>query len=321
MDERARAKAMDEDAAARWAIRCDAGPLTSDEQAALDAWLAADERREGALLRAEAALVYLDRGRALAETGVDEGPSVRTAPHRRAVLGGGLLAVAASVFAFLLVPPGSEAIQTGIGELRRVPLTDGSVATLNTASKISVVMKPERRSIALETGEAWFQVAHDTKRPFVVDAGRVRIRAVGTAFSVRRGPGGVEVLVTEGVVETWIAGRENERVRAVAGTRAFVPETVARIAPVQAPEAVERALAWRNGELALSGEPLSHAVSELNRYNRQKIRIIGSNLRREPVVGYFRTNAPEDFARSIAPLIGARLEIADGELRLIPDGR
>src|SRR3546814_10056817 len=56
--------------------------------------------------------------------------------------------------------------------------------------------------ITLEEGEAWFQVAHDAHRPFVVDVGSVRIRAVGTAFSVRRNPEGVDVMVTEGVVET-----------------------------------------------------------------------------------------------------------------------
>src|SRR3546814_17933008 len=60
---------MDDDGAARWAIRRDAGPLTPDEQQAFEAWLAADERREGSLLRAEAALVYLDRGPALIEVG------------------------------------------------------------------------------------------------------------------------------------------------------------------------------------------------------------------------------------------------------------
>lgn len=321
MDEPVRVKAMDEDGAARWAIRRDAGPLTSSEQAELDAWLAVEERREGMLLRAEATLAYLDRGRALAEDEDVDPHSPRTIFGRRGILAGGVFAVAAAIPAFLLMPPGGVAVETGIGELRRLPLADGSVAMLNTASRISVAMQPDRRSVTLEAGEAWFQIAHDTGRPFIVDAGRVRVRAVGTAFSVRRERGGVDILVTEGVVETWIVGRENELVRAVAGTRAFVPETLTGITAEQAPEAVERVLAWRNGELALAGEPLSYAVSELNRYNRRKIRIMGPTLEREPVVGYFRTNEPEDFARSIAPLIGAHLEISGDELRLIPDNR
>ena len=60
--------------------------------------------------------------------------------------------------------------------------------------------KPLAREVTLTRGEAWFKVAHDKTRPFIVSAGRIRVRAVGTAFSVRRHddgagrePGGVAV--------------------------------------------------------------------------------------------------------------------------------
>ena len=74
-----------------------------------------------------------------------------------------------------------------------MPLPDGSFASLNTASRVSVRFTPERRAVRLEEGEAWYQVAHDRARPFVVEAGPVRVQAVGTAFSVRRREGGVDV--------------------------------------------------------------------------------------------------------------------------------
>src|SRR3546814_20539025 len=73
-----------------------------------------------------------------------------------------------------------------------------------------------------DLGEAWFQVAHDAHRPFVVDIGSVRVRAVGTAFSVRQNPEGVDILVTEGVVETWTEGQEASRTRIAQGERSFV---------------------------------------------------------------------------------------------------
>ncbi len=320
---------MDEDGAVRWAIRRDGGPLSPAEQSEFEAWLAADERREGALLRAEAALAYLDRARALGDGGEgtdglesDIGdPDTGARFSRRLFLGGGVVAgaAAAGLGALLLLPAGAETVATGLGEVRRMPLADGSVATINTASRIAVSMEAGQRLIRLDEGEAWFQVAHDRTRPFLVDAGRARIRAVGTAFSVRRHAAGVDILVTEGVVEIWAEGRPAQRVRAGVGARAFVPEAAAAIDVAQSPDAVERALAWRNGELALSGETLAYAVSELNRYNQRKIVIDDARLEREPIVGYFRTNQPENFARTIAPLIGARLEIADGALRLVPD--
>src|SRR3546814_5104405 len=83
------------------------------------------------------------------------------------------------------------ALVTGV-QTCALPISDGSIATVNTASRIAVALEPERRHITLEEGEAWFQVAHDAHRPFVVDVGSVRIRAVGTAFSVRRNPEGVD---------------------------------------------------------------------------------------------------------------------------------
>lgn len=327
---------MDRDGAERWAVRRDKGGLSSAEQAEFDDWLAADERREGALLRAEAALAYLDRARALGD-GADRCAEIdadAAAPDellrrsgrilsRRGFIAGGVLAgaAAAGIGTLMLLPDAAETVATGLGEVRRLPLADGSVATINTASRIAVSMDARQRRVRLEEGEAWFQVAHDRARPFLVDAGATRIRAIGTAFSVRRLGNATEILVTEGVVEIWTDGQAVRHVRAGAGARAFASDAAAPIDVAQTPDAVERALAWRNGELALSGETLAYAVSELNRYNRQQIHIGDAALEREPIVGYFRTNQPENFARTIAPLIGARLEVANDELRLMPERR
>src|SRR3546814_8842595 len=75
---------------------------------------------------------------------------------------------------FLAMP--DQQIQTAIGEIRRVPLSDGSLAAVNTQTTLDVTMKPEVRQVALKDGEAWFQVAKDRARPFVVEIGDVRDR-------------------------------------------------------------------------------------------------------------------------------------------------
>lgn len=305
----------DEDLAARWAIRLDGAPLDDAEQQALDAWLTGNERNRGALLRAEAALAYLDRGRALAEPDVEDVEEDRRAVlGRRAVLIGGTasgLAAMAGV-AFLALRAAPVEIGTAIGELRRVPLPDGSVASVNTDSKVLVAMARRHRDIRLERGEAWFQVMHDKSRPFVVAAGGVRVQAVGTAFSVRLREGGADVLVTEGVVETWVVGREAERMRIAAGSRSFVAETAPTSEVVSASADIDRALAWRSGELALNGESLDYAAAELNRYNLRKLIIDDPALGREPLVGYFRTDQPENFGRAAAGMVGAKVAI-EGE--------
>lgn len=308
----------DHDAAARWAIRLDTAPLDGAEQAELDAWLDADERRHGALLRAEAVLAYLDRGRALADNpSLDSDVKQRRFPGYRAMLAASLAAlVVTGVLGYTSLGPRPVEFQTAIGEIRRVPLADGSVASINTDSRLQVVMRDKRREVTLNGGEAWFRVAHDKTRPFVVAAGDIRVQAVGTAFSVRRREGGADVLVTEGVVETWVVGHEKERKRIAAGSRSFVADGAPTIQVVPAGEDIDRALAWRSGDLVLNGQSLAYAASELNRYNHRKLVVDDAALGRETIVGYFRTEQPEKFARAAGAMFGARVEIEGDTIRL-----
>lgn len=308
-----------DDAATRWAIRLDGEPLSDEELHALDIWLAADPRRRGSLLRAEAALAYLDRGRALAEPTPDriEGYRAPTFGRRALLVGGSLGGLASAGFlGLVLMRPRPVEIQTAIGEMRRVPLPDGSVASVNTNSRVAVAMRTQRREVKLEEGEAWFQVAHDTARPFVVEAGEVRVQAVGTAFSVRKREGGADVLVTEGSVEAWIAGHEQDRTRIAAGSKSFVADATPGIEVIEASGELDRALAWRTGELALNGESLAYAASELNRYNSRKLVIDDATLAREPLVGYFRTDQPENFGRAVAAMVGAKFKVEGDTIRL-----
>ncbi|CAL4869570.1 hypothetical protein MMA231_03862 (plasmid) [Asticcacaulis sp. MM231] len=293
-----------------WAIRLKSSPLQPAEQASLDTWLSEDERRQGALLRAQATLSYLDRGRALS-TSEPYSAHPRT---RRGFLGyvAGAAAAATAASLILLLPRNKQ-IVTEIGEVRQVPLTDGSVATINTASKVEVRFEKTKRIVELSDGEAWFRVAHDKTRPFIVKAGDVRVRAIGTAFSVRRRNSSADVLVTEGVVETWVVGKQNQAVRIEAGSKAFISSDAGEIAPTLASQEIDRSLAWRTGELALDGETLDFAVEEINRYNTKKLVVDTPDLGREPLVGYFRTNEPANFGHAVSALLGARV-IDDGNV-------
>jgi transmembrane sensor len=314
------ATSVDDDMTVWWAIRLDGEALTADEQDALDAWLGEDERRRGALLRAQAALSYLDRGRALATPGAP--PSSEARPYEEAhlgrrsfLVGGGVVAglTAVGYGGFLLLNTGVSNIKTSVGEIRRVPLADGSVASLNTDSRIAVAMAKKVRHVTLEGGEAWFQVAHDKARPFIVDSGDVRVEAVGTAFSVRKRENGVEILVTEGVVRAWIEGHEASSRRILAGSRAFVSEAAGSVEVEHAPQSVDRALAWRTGEIAIEGESLGYAVAEINRYNHRKLVVDDPALAREPLVGYFRTDDPENFGRAVAGMLDAHV-VEEGDV-------
>jgi transmembrane sensor len=312
------ASEIDEEAA-DWAARVDARGLDVESDPELQAWLKGDARRPGALLRAQAAISFLDRGRALGSVGATVESVVAGRPSRRALIAGaGGAAAAALVGGVGLWSARPQRLDTRLGEIRRVPLADGSLVAINTKTALEVAMKAKSRRIVLKEGEAWFQVAKDPQRPFVVAAGQVRVRAVGTAFSVRRGDeagAGVDVMVTEGVVETWIEGDEASRRRLSAGSR-IVLASAASPTVAESPSEIERSLAWRNGEIALDGENLEQAARLFNRYNSRQIVIDDPILARERFVGLFQTNEPESFAAAVAAALGAAVSDDERTIRI-----
>ncbi len=157
-------------------------------------------------------------------------------------------------------------------------LTDGSQIELNGDAQVRVEFSPAIRRVTIVRGEAHFEVAHDTARPFVVVAGEFSVRAVGTAFSVRLAPRDVNVLVTDGRVA--VDRATIDPVPAPVQPLAFVskgaevavaPEDLVPNAPapvvvaVSDPELAER-LAWRVARLEFNDTPLREAVVLFNRH-------------------------------------------------------
>jgi transmembrane sensor len=336
--------------AARWAVRASAGKLRPHEQRELDSWLAADSRHLGAYVRARAQWVDLDRLAALhgpargrrrspvdsraVEVGCDPvggraglAPQLKITPSKLSmrrllaaaiagvgVLGGGL--------SWTILRNDRERYSSGIGEVRRIALADGSTLLLNTNSEVTVRLTKQRRDVRLFRGEALFEVAHDNSRPFIVQANDTGVRAVGTAFAVRLENAQVDVTVTEGVVEVADLGtmsgfdQATSRVgvkRVAAHERAIIaparPPDVESVAPAEA----DRRLAWREGMVSFDGELLQTAVSEINRHNRRQIVIDDPSLASMTVVGVFRATDLDGFAAAAAAALDARAT-ADGDI-------
>jgi transmembrane sensor len=295
--------------AARYVARMDGDDWSDAQEAELERWLALDARHPGALLRAQAAWMTLDR-LPMPYSSAQDDVEPSSWLSRRGVLVGGGAAIAASMAGGMLFL-GATGYATDVGEIRRVPLADGSIAAINTASAIDVDLKDHIRNIRIDRGEAWFQVAKDKARPFVVAAGRARVRAVGTAFSVRLRSGGADILVTEGEVEVWASGAEGHRVRLTAGSRGFVADNAAIEQGAAAPSAIDRALAWRNGKIDLIGDRLDSAVAEFNRYNRRQLIIADPAVAGERLDGIFRTDDPEGFAQAVKVSLDIEIDLSD----------
>lgn len=213
-----------------------------------------------------------------------------------------------------------------MGEICRVPLGDGSVVTLDTGSMIETAFSEQRRSIHLVSGVAYFEVAHDPARPFVVEARSVTVRAVGTAFSVRNIVGApVSVVVSEGKVAIGHLATPGETAIALAANmQAVVPETPilnpADIVRPLTPDDLSRALSWRDGMLAFEGDTLAQAARRFRRYGGPVIEIDGATLARQPISGLFAASDPRGFARAIAVSLDATVE-EDGDIVRIKPGR
>ena len=305
--------------AAEWALLVNGGDLDSSQAQYLEAWLASDPRHRGAFLRAQAGLRLVDRlGPGLAATAPLLASKTRQPPSRRVMMigCGGAIAAGLAALATPVLLRG-ERFRTGLGEIRRVPLQDGSTATINTASIVDVRLGRHRRDIDVVRGEAWFNVHPDRARPFLVRAGDIRVQAVGTAFSVRPVEGAVDVIVTEGVVEAWNVRRPEARTRIRAGAAAVLQDAAPASAPspLQTAE-LERRLAWRDGLIILNGQTLAEAAAEFNRYNTRRIEIGDLANSRTKLVGVFNATDPESFARAVSPILRATIRLRDSEIEI-----
>lgn len=297
--------------ASDWVVRQSSGPLDEEAQRAFETWYDTGPRQQGAYLRAQAIWRSLDKATVQANLR-PESPrrtaraSAAQRPSRRVVLGAGVAASAAAGLTVMVLGPrlaGDKTLTTTLGEVRKVPLEDRSIASLNSDSRLEVSMTPKLRRVVLVSGEALFEVAKNPERPFVVEAGEVSVRAVGTAFSVRRRTTGADVLVTEGVVEAWNAGGAGGARRISAGQQAFVPYRAEPISVRAAPQEVERRLAWREGNIILNNQTLAEAALEFNRYNRLKIVIADPALGAQRLVGQYRADQPEQFVDAVQALM------------------
>ncbi|CAN7259308.1 FecR domain-containing protein [Pseudoxanthomonas sp. LjRoot168] len=330
-----------EEQAADWLARRDAEGWTAGEQQLLEAWLAASARHKVAYLRLQAAWAETGRLQALA-AGLPAGvtpprrmsaparpdarpdlsevtfaPRARRGARRRGWQQG--LAATLAVLALGSLAWGSWQL-TGreqatyastVGEIRTVTLPDGSTATLSSDSRLDVRISRGERHLALARGEAFFDVAHDTRRPFVVDTDGRRVAAVGTRFSVRRDPDEIRVVVTEGKVRLESRAGPDGRAQPVsllpAGSVATAGRNGVLVRSLPLADA-ERYLEWRDGFLTFDDTSLAEAAAEFNRFNTRKLELGDATVADLRVGGNFRWSNAEGFAHLLEQGFPVRAE-------------
>ncbi len=206
------------------------------------------------------------------------------------------LALVAGTYIFLTQAPGQNLYMTPVGGLETLSLPDGSRVILNTGTTIRVRLQRTQRRIDLESGEAYFSVATDPSRPFVVFVAKKSVTALGTEFAVRRTSDELQLVVTEGQVQlaTTNTSRSWPAITLSSGTvtRTLGSEVLTNRASAAE---VRELLSWRDGFLEFHDTTLSDAVAEFNRYSTRKILIGEPSIASIRISGKFKSGNAEAF--------------------------
>lgn len=258
--------------AAHWFERVQNEDLEPEEVDRWQRWMAADPAHREAFERCRDLWARLD------EIPIPRLPTAaELASDRPAASRLWRFAIAASIAALLLAclqisrwsaPQRMIAFETAASEHRKATLPDGSGLALGAKSLLVLHYARERRVVVLERGEAFFEVARDRSRPFVVRTGETVITALGTAFNVRNSGTRVTVAVSAGAVEVRDSRRGIDR-RVESGQQVVIEPSQ----PVSRVQAVspETATAWREGRLQYRGEPLKYVLEDVSRYSSESV--------------------------------------------------
>jgi transmembrane sensor len=201
--------------------------------------------------------------------------------------------------------PAARELATGVGQRDSLILADGSRILLGPLSRVIIPVANDRR-VELR-GEALFDVRHDDAHPFVVHAGRVVIRDVGTTFTVEASDSSnVRVVVTSGSVQL----ASDSAARGVLLNAGDVGRIRAGGAPtVEAKRATDDDVAWTRGQLAFKNAPMTVVRDELRRWYGIELVIADSSLRARTLNTTFVRETPEQAMQIIELMLGVRVEM------------
>ncbi|WP_226644953.1 FecR family protein [Microbulbifer variabilis] len=328
------------DQACAWVARLRSEVMSNAEKREFAIWLAASEAHRQAF--DEVVELWGDLG-ALAHMPIDQlfPESVPNSPPKNGeprkpkkaqsanwglpqwFIGGGL----ATCGAFLAVWIGLQWLDSGkidqqlyttqLGEIRTVSLADGSEVKLNSNSELRVSFSRKERHTQLLRGEAFFDVARQTARPFTVAAGSANIRVLGTEFNVELNPENTRVSVTKGTVSV----SEAEK------TPGLTPESVTLIknqkvsvSPLGLTQiqhtSPEQATDWTRGILVFEKTPLKEALQELNRYLAVPV-VATPQVESRLVSGTFAVSDPDNTLEAITAALGLQQDRSNDNLTIL----
>ncbi|WP_434606011.1 FecR family protein [Pseudomonas sp. Z6-20] len=295
-----------------WLVRLTSGHATHADAEAFRRWSAQSSEHARAFFLAR----QLWQAMAPAEQKLQQEQAAKVVNHprrfgRRAFLGG---AIAASVAVLVARPslldgwPVGADFHTGVGEQRRVDLTQGVVLELNTQTRISQRSEaPGDAAIEVLSGELEIQASTALR----VLAGNGELFADGARFNVRATEGSVCVTCLEGRLQLKHQGR---RVSLEQGRQlTYTAQRQGQPTPFD----TQQVMAWRQQLLVFNDAPLASVIDEINRYRPGMIVLMNAELGRRKVQARFSLAQLANVAVLIRDAYGATITELPGGVVLV----
>lgn len=296
--------------AIEWFVLLKDDKATIADRRAFERWLAENEIHQSAFQRAEQLWDRFDAVKPSYEKFRDA-----KRVSRRHVVIGGLAVFVAAPSIYMLTRPGLFAdYKTDVAERREFSLPDGSTVELGSHSAMSLDFSPDIRRLQLHGGQAFFSVAPDADRSFIVEAAGGSIRALGTKFDVKIEPQLVRVSVLEHSVELRI---DNTDVSPVVIEQDW--QVSYGPSGIEPPKRLDAGAieAWRQDRIVFKDVPLHQVLAELERYRRGRILLMDDAAANIPVTAVFDTKRAGDALHVIADTLPISVINADGYVAMV----
>lgn len=302
--------------AADWLLRLDEHPDDRTARIAFEQWLSRSEEHRKAWEKTLRVWTLLPHAQPSGCRASFEGHA--PAPARRRFMRRGRLAAAAGGVAFclLLLAAAPTAwihatadYSTAVGEVATVTLADGSIVHLGGDTALRVRLHETQRSVAVLSGEAFFDVAHVENKPFVVEANGTEVEVVGTAFNVLLTNGRTEIALARGSIDASFERNGSDiRERLVPG-QILVVDDESDDAAISA-IAIDDIGSWREGRLHVANATIGSVVDQIRRYHPAWILLPDPVLSRQKVTGVYDLQDPDRALRAlVAPYGGILREV------------
>ena len=301
-------RSASEDAGIYWHTLMSGGGASEAERLAFQQWLHARPENSELYAELEEMSATIGELQSLLPGAGNPQPSVRSRMRRSLglALAAGVAALAIGVFFNMQHTPDYVA---DLGEIRRLELPDGSLLTLSSSSQVRQRFDTRLRSLDLEAGQAFFEVRKEANRPFVVHAGNVTVRAVGTKFDVVRRPSGLTVTVLEGRVA--VERLDTNTAPDTAGSSPVYVSAGEQVSVdyqgtmrTRRQEETSSAGTWRSDQLVYREEPLLDVLTDLGRYLPERVVLADAELGTLRVSAVVNTREPYNMLEAITRSLG-----------------